>query len=75
VLHYVMVRGIERPWIFWATTQARRTLAYVWAEHLARRPSDLARTLDETRENVSLAANRGEGAARPWGGIVDEWCV
>ena len=65
VLHHVMVRGIERPWIFWAATQARRILAYVWTEGLACRPSNLARTLDETRENVSLAADRAKGRCAP----------
>ena len=74
VVHNVMLRGIERPWILWAATQARRTLAYVWTENLVRHPSDLARTLDETRDNVSLAANRGAGAGRPWRGMVAAWC-
>ncbi len=55
VLHHVMVRGIERPRIFRAASQARRILAYVWIERLGRRASDLARALNQTRVEGDVA--------------------
>ena len=57
-----------------AAARARQLLAYVWVERLGRRASDLARALTQTRGNVSLAAKRGEEAARPWHGRLAAWC-
>jgi len=57
-----------------AAARARQLLAYVWVERLGRRASDLARALNQTRGNVSLAAKRGEEAARPWHGMLAAWC-
>lgn len=55
-------------------TRARRILAYVWVEHLGRPASDLARSLEQTRGNISLAAKRGGEAARPYLGVIAVWC-
>ena len=57
-----------------AAARARQVLAYVWVERLGRRASELARVLGQTRGNVSLAAKRGAAVARPWLGMLDQWC-
>ena len=43
-------------------------------ERLVRRASDLARALNQTCGNVSLAAKWGENAVRSWSGMIDAWC-
>ncbi len=57
-----------------AAGRARQVLAYVWVERLGRQASELARVLGQTRGNVSLAAKRGELAARPWQSFIGRWC-
>jgi len=41
---------------------------------LARRASDLARALNQTCGNASLAAKWGENAVRSWSGMIDACC-
>ncbi|MBI4573792.1 MAG: transposase [candidate division NC10 bacterium] len=57
-----------------AAARARQVLAYVWVERLGRRASELARILGQTRGNISLAAKRGEEAARRLRSLIERWC-
>ena len=41
---------------------------------LARRAGDLARALNQTCGNVSVAAKWGENAVRPWSAMIHAWC-
>ena len=71
--------GISPEWVLGrsrvpAAARARQILAYVWVERLGQRASELARVLGQTRGNISLAAKRGEKAARPWRKLFDSWC-
>ena len=56
-----------------AAVTARQLLAYVWVEVLGRRASALARTLGQTRGNVSLAARRGATYAARWQTAIPTW--
>jgi transcriptional regulator len=71
--------GISPEWVLGrsrvpAAARARQILAHVWVERLGQRASELARVLGQTRGNISLAAKRGEEAARPWKQLFDRWC-
>ena len=71
--------GISPEWVLGrsrvpAAARARQILAHVWVERLGQRASELARVLGQTRGNISLAAKRGEEAARPWKKLFDRWC-
>ncbi len=57
-----------------AAVTARQLLAYVWVEVLGRPASALARTLGQTRGNVSLAARRGAHHAVHWQAAIPRWC-
>ena len=56
-----------------AAVRARQLVAYVWVEHLGRRASDLARSLGQSRGNVSLAAKRGTAHAAAWRAQIADW--
>jgi hypothetical protein len=71
--------GVPRPALLGssqtrAAVTARQLLAYIWVEHLGRRASDLARALDQTRGNVSVAAKRGAAHAAAWRAQFADWC-
>jgi putative transposase len=51
--------------------RARQLLAYLWVEQWGQRASELARTLGQTRGNISLAAQRG--ARLPEAAAVVRW--
>jgi REP element-mobilizing transposase RayT len=57
-----------------AAARARQVLAYVWVEHLGQSASALARTLGQSRGNVSHAAKLGVAAVAPWQKHVAHWC-
>jgi hypothetical protein len=57
-----------------AAVTARQLLAYVWVERLGRPASALARALDQTRGNVSLAAQKGVAHAALWQAEIPRWC-
>ncbi len=71
--------GISREWLLGrsrvpAAARARQILAHIWVERLGQRASELATVLGQTRGNISLAAKRGEEAARPWRKRFESWC-